>query len=272
MSVGIQPLAVHGSARVRRINPVAKLLASLAIAAPLILTIDVVSAAVALGLVLLLLPLTGIGWSAFWRRTWPIWLAAPLGALTILLYGRPSGQSYFSWGFIDINEGSIQLAVATMLRVLAVGLPSVVLFMTVDVTDLGDGLAQVLHVPARFVLGAMAGLRTVGLFVEDWRSMQLARRARGVAETGRLRQLFGMIFAIFVLAIRRGSKLATTMEARGFGATTDAEGNPVARTWARPSTFGRREWVLVAVGVAISATAVAVAVATGSWNFIFGQS
>lgn len=271
MSVGLQPLVAQGSALVRRINPVAKLLASFAIAAPLMLTIDVVSAAVALGLILALLPATGIGWRVFWRRTWPIWLAAPLGALTILLYGRPSGQSYFAWGFIDINDGSITLATATMLRILAVGLPSVVLFMTVDVTDLGDGLAQVLRVPARFVLGAMAGLRTVGLFVEDWRSLRLARRARGVADSSPVRRLFGLVFAMFVLAIRRGSKLATTMEARGFGATGD-DGRPVTRTWARPSTFGAREWMLVALGAAISFVAVAVAVATGSWNFIFGQS
>jgi energy-coupling factor transport system permease protein len=53
------------------------------------------------------------------------------------------------------------------------------------------------------------------------------------------------------------------MEARGFGGTG-------ARTWARESHFGWREWVLLIVGAAISATAITVAVLTGSWNFILG--
>ncbi len=37
------------------------------------------------------------------------------------------------------------------------GCPRVVLFVTIDPTDLADGLAQTLHLPARFVLGALAG-------------------------------------------------------------------------------------------------------------------
>ena len=80
----------------------------------------------------------------------------------------------------------------------AIALPSVVLFVTVDPTDLADGLAQVLRLPARFVLGALAGLRMVGLFIDDWRALELARRARGVADRGRLRRFLGMAFALLI--------------------------------------------------------------------------
>ena len=158
---------------------------------------------------------------------------------------------------------TLAVALATFFRVLAVALPSVVLFVTVDPTDLADGLAQIVHLPARFVLGALAGLRMVGLFLDDWRALDLARRARGVADRGRIRRFVGMAFALLVLSIRRGSKLATAMEARGFGA-------PVRRTWARTSTFGAREWLLVSAGAAISAISVAAAVWAGTWNFILG--
>ena len=245
------------------INPVAKLAASGLIALPLILTLDVVSAAVALTLECVLFLFAGLGWREFWVRTWPVWLAAPLTALTIALYGEASGQVYVEWFVIRISEGSITLAVATFFRVLAIALPSVVLFVTVDPTDLADGLAQIVRLPARFVLGALAGLRMVGLFLDDWRALELARRARGVADRGRIRRFVGMAFALLVLSIRRGSKLATAMEARGFGA-------PVPRTWARESTFGGREWALVAIGAAISAIAVTAAVWAGTWNFILG--
>ncbi|WP_423494338.1 energy-coupling factor transporter transmembrane protein EcfT [Microbacterium esteraromaticum] len=248
-----------------QINPVAKLGASALIALPLILTLDMVSAAVALALECVLFLFAGIGWREFWLRTWPVWLAAPLTGVTIALYGEPSGTVYVEWFLVRVSDGSLALAGATMLRVLAIALPSVVLFVTVDPTDLADGLAQTLRLPARFVLGALAGLRMVGLFVDDWRALELARRARGVADRGRVRRFLGMAFALLVLSIRRGAKLSTAMEARGFGAD-------VRRTWARPARFGAREWMLLLAGAAISASAIAAAVATGAWNFILGPA
>ncbi|WP_344073526.1 energy-coupling factor transporter transmembrane component T [Microbacterium sediminicola] len=249
--------------RVARLNAVAKLLAIVVLTVPLILTLDVVSAGVALALELALFPFAGLGWGAFWRRTWIVWLLAPLTGLTIALYGETSGQIYAEWFVVRISEGSLALALATMLRVLAIALPSVVLFATVDPTDLADGLAQVLRLPARFVLGALAGLRMVGLFMDDWRALELARRSRGVADRGRIRRFLGMAFALLVLSIRRGTKLAVAMEARGFGA-------PGPRSWARESRFGVAEWLFVALGAAVAAVAVASASLLGTWNFILG--
>lgn len=246
------------------INPVAKLGAAFVIAAPLILTIDWVSAATALVLESVLFVFAGLTWREFWVRTSPVWIAAPLTAVTIALYGAVDGQVFVEWFLVRISEGSLALAVATFFRVLAIGLPAVVLFVTVDPTDLADGLAQILRLPSRFVLGALAGMRLIGLLTDDWRALGLARRARGVADQGRIRRLFGMAFALLVLSIRRGSKLATAMEARGFGGAG-------TRTWARESRFGGREWVLLAVAAAISVTAVAVSITTGSWTFILGR-
>lgn len=253
------------TAKVAGINPVAKLGVSALIAIPLVLTLDVVSAAVALALECVLFLFAGVGWREFWLRTWPVWIAAPLTGVTIALYGEASGTVYAEWFVVRISEGSIELALATFFRVLAIALPSVVLFITVDPTDLADGLAQVLRLPARFVLGALAGMRMIGLFIDDWRALELARRARGVADRGRIRRFLGMAFALLVLSIRRGAKLSTAMEARGFGAAG-------RRTWARRSRFGAAEWLLLLIGAVISGIAVTAAVVTGSWNFILGPS
>lgn len=254
-------LLVERTTAMHRVNPVAKLIAAMVIAVVLVLTIDVVSAGVALVLEALLLPFAGVKPRTFWIRTAPVWVAAPLAAVTIALYGQPSGTVHFSWLLVHISDGSLALALATMLRVLAIGLPSVVLFITVDPTDLADGLAQVLHLPSRFVLGALAGMRLVGLFAQDWQALEAARRARGVADRGRIRRFLGMAFALLVLSVRRGSKLATAMEGRAFGA-------PTPRTWARESRFGGAEWLLIAVGLAIALIAAGASIATGSWNFI----
>jgi energy-coupling factor transport system permease protein len=258
MSIAI---ADPGARGIQRVNPVAKLAAAFLLALTLILTLDWVSASVALVLESLLFLGAGVSWRQFWLRTLPAWIAAPVVAVTITLYGRASGYSYFHWFLVDVTTGSIVLAIATALRILAIGLPAIVLFVTIDPTDLADGLAQVVRLPSRFVLGSLAALRLLGLFMDDWRSLERARRARGIADRGRIRRFGSQAFALLVLSIRRGSKLATAMEARAFGA-------PIRRTWARESRFGVAEWFLVGIGAAICAIAITVSVVTGHWNFI----
>jgi energy-coupling factor transport system permease protein len=245
-----------------RMNPVTKLAATLVLTVALLASIDAVSAAVTLGATLALLPAARIGVGALLRRVWPIVVGAGVAAIATALYGRPAGTMYVEWGVLRISDGSLALALAVLLRVLAIAVPSVVLVATTDPTDLADGLAQKLRLPARFVLGALAGLRLVGLLVEDWRELSLARRARGIADTGRLRRFLGQGFALLVLAIRRGSALATAMEARAFGA-------PGPRTWARPSRFAARDAVLMLLAIAIAAASVVVSVAVGAWRPVF---
>ncbi len=250
-------------APIARVNPVARIGATIPLGMALILSIDWVSALVALGLEVVLFLAVGLGPVLFSRRLLPIWIAAPFSGLTMLLYGQVSGQTYWRAGLIHVTEGSVDLGVALTLRVLAVALPAVVLFVTIDPVDLADGLAQILRLPARFVLGALAGLRLLGLFIEDWRSLERARRARGVADRGLIRRFLGQAFALLVLSIRRGSKLATAMEARGMGADTP-------RSWARESVFGGREWAFMAIGLMVAMVAVAASVSTGHWNLIIG--
>jgi energy-coupling factor transport system permease protein len=251
-----------------RLNPVSKMAAVAIQSVALLLSIDWVSAAIAVVLNLILFTWAGLGWSQFWKRTFPIWIAAFVAALTTSLYGRVSGTVHFHLWFITVSDGSIALGIATGLRVLAIGLPGIVLFATTDPTDLADGMAQLLKLPARFVLGGLAGVRLVGLFIDDWRQLSLARRARGVADVGgwvqHLQRFLGQAFALLVLSIRRGTKLATAMEAKGFGA-------PVERTWARPSVLRVGDAALVATSLLISVAAIAGAVAAGTWVFVLSN-
>ncbi|MGX5694727.1 energy-coupling factor transporter transmembrane component T family protein [Agromyces soli] len=242
-----------------RVNPVTKLAAAMLVTTPLLFTVDWVSAAIALVLQLVLFIAAGISPATMLRRTWPVLIAAPLAGVSMLLYGEPSGTEYWSFWLARITDGSIELAIAVTVRVVAIGLPAVLLFIDVDPTDLADGLAQVWRLPSRFVLGALAGARLVGLFVEDWRAMALSRRARGIGDHGALRRFATMAFALLVLAIRRGSKLATAMEARGFG----ADGR---RSWARPSRIGWRDGVLVVIAAAVAAAAITGAIVVGAFH------
>jgi energy-coupling factor transport system permease protein len=248
----------------QRINPVAKLMAAGVIAIALVLSVDWVSALTALLLEIPLIFVLGVRLRPLLIRTGLIAIAAALTALTNLLYGEIRGTVHWHFLLINISDGSIELALAMFLRVMAIALPSVFLFLDVQPTELADGLGQVLKLPARFVLGALAGLRMVGLLRDDWQYLGYARRARGVADHARLRRFLGQAFALLVFAIRRGSKLATAMEARGFGAYP-------TRTWARPSSFGVTEFALIAVGVGIAGAAIAVSMAFGTWDFVGGS-
>jgi len=241
------------------VQPVASLIGVLALGVCLVLSLDVVSAAVALALELALLPLLRLPVRTLLLRLAPVLVAVPLTAVSIALYGRPSGREWFDLGFAHVTDGSLTLALATALRVLAVGVPAIALFVRVDPTDLADGLAQVLRLPARFVLGALAAVRMMTLLVDDWRQLAMARRARGLADSGRLRRGATMAFALLVLALRRATTLAVAMESRGFGA-------PGRRTWARVARFAGPEWAMVAVLVGIGVVSIAVAVSVGTWR------
>ena len=241
------------------LNPLARLLAGLLLPFIVVWSIDPVSAGVAVVLELALFPVLRVPWGVFWRRTAVVWIAAPLSAVTFVLYAEPAGTTYLEWGMLHISDGSILLAASAALRVLALALPAVTLLIGVDPTDLADALAQLARLPARFVVAALAAFRLVGLLRDDVRMLEFARRARGVADTGRIRRFLGVAFAVLVLAIRRGSALATAMEARGFG-------GPTPRSWARVSRWRGRDTALLLVAAIVGALAVTAAVLTGWWN------
>jgi energy-coupling factor transport system permease protein len=247
--------------RLAAANPLALLGAALVIDLALLASIDAVTAGTAVVLELLLLPLTRVPVHSVVRRGGAALLAAALLALTVALYGQQHGHVYLALGVLVVSDGSLRLAVAALLRVLAIALPAVVLLAGLDATRLADALAQQLRLPARFVLAALAAVRLVEVLAEDWRTIALARRARGVGDGGRVRRLPGQVFALLVVALRRASTLATTMEARGLGA-------PGPRTWTRPARFTRADGVVLAAGLAVAVVAVGVGIATGSWRAV----
>jgi energy-coupling factor transport system ATP-binding protein len=246
-----------------RLNPVASIAASLVPALLLVTTIDVVSAAVALGLQLLLIPLLGIPARLLLRRIAPILIAAPFAALTIVFYGQPGGTVYVEFWLVSISDGSLELALATLLRILAIAVPAIALFSRPDATRLGDALGQNLRLPSRFVLGGVAALRLLTVLRNDARLLERARRARGLGDRGRVRRAAGLVFALLVLSIRRGSALAIGMEARGFGA-------PGPRTWIRPSPWRASDTAVVVIAVLVSVVAVTTAVLLGTFNPVIG--
>ena len=236
----------------------------LLVTTPLLLSLDWLSATVSLTITIVAALIGGVGWKKLVATLWPLLLVAPLSGISMLLYGAEGGEVYFEFWLMTISDNSIELAIAIMIRILAVASPVILLARNIDPTRLGDALAQILHFPDRFVIGSVAGVRMTGLFKDDWVAMNRARRARGLGDRGRIAHFFTMAFGLLVLALRRGGKLATAMEARGFGR------RPLygeQRSWARPSRLHTADWLALGLALVCAAIPVVVAVMVGSWRW-----
>ena len=244
-------------------NPLALVGAALLPAVALLSTIDVVSATVALVLMLACLPLVGRGIQGLGTRMLPVGLASVFSALTIALYGQSSGEVFFQWGLVVVSEGSLDLALATALRILAIGGPAVILFSRVDATRFADALSQQARLPENFVVGGLSGLRLLEVVAGDREVRGWMMRARGVGDRSALRRVVAVALTIVVLAIRRSHTLAMAMEARAFGLQR-------TRTHYRTSVFPRRDYLWIVGGGLIGALSVTAAVMTGSFNAILG--
>ncbi|HZN72084.1 MAG TPA: energy-coupling factor transporter transmembrane component T [Micromonosporaceae bacterium] len=252
------------TAPLARRNPVAKLAASLVLTLALLTTLDPVAPAVALAVELAVVPLFGIGYGTLLRRSWPL-LVAVLGVvLTLVLFAAErTGAVLVPLGPFTITTGVLADALGLSLRLLAVALPGVLVFTTTDPTDLADGLIQHLKAPPRFAIGTLAAFRLVPLLGDEWEMLTLARRARGIDPGGnpvlRLRLFASTAFALLVGAIRRGTRLATAMDARGFD-------SGIPRTVARPQRFTFADALLVAGALLTAALALGLSLTLGTFR------
>lgn len=260
------PIADPAAPLARR-NPLAKLVALFTLSFGLLATLNPVPPAVVLAAELAAVPLFGVRYPALLRRAWPVLAGAAGFALMQLLFGTTrEGPVLFRLGPVEVTTGVLTLSLGLALRVLAVALPGIVVFASTDPTDLADSLVQQARVPARFAIGALAAFRLMPLLADEWDRLMMARRARGIDAghnpVARLRLFASAMFALLVSAIRRGTRLATAMDARGFDAGTP-------RSVARPQRFTAADAGVVLLALAVAATALTVSVLTGAFRPLF---
>ncbi|MEU6207758.1 energy-coupling factor transporter transmembrane component T [Micromonospora musae] len=265
--ISLEPVAAPGAPLARR-NPVAKLLAALLFSFVLVATLDPVAPAIAIAVELAVLPLFGVRYRVLARRAWPLLVSAVGIVVTLVLFAAErSGRLLVEAGPVVVTSGVLLTALGLVLRMFAVALPGVIVFATTDPTDLADALVQNAKAPARFAIGALAAFRLVPLLGQEWQAISMARRARGV-DAGRnpvakLRLFVSTAFALLVGAIRRGTRLAVAMDARGFDAG-------IARTVARRQRFTAADALLVAGAVTVAAAALTTSIVLGTFRPLIG--
>jgi energy-coupling factor transporter transmembrane protein EcfT len=152
--------------------------------------------------------------------------------------------STYLYGGQDWDE-----ALGAGLRVLSIVLPAALLTPTIDPSRLGDHLAQRLHLPARVVVAATSALQRLDDTVETWRTIQRARRARGLGLDGgvarRLTSSAASAFALLVVSLRRAAVTTLAMDARGFATAT-------RRTWAEPAPWTAADSLVLAAALTLA--------------------
>ena len=262
------PTFEASTAPLARRNPVAKLAAALLFSAPLIATLDPLTPAIALAVELAVLPLFGVRYGTLFRRAWPLLLAAGGIVITLVIFAAErTGATVATLGPFAVTTGVLITALGMVLRVFAIALPGIIVFATTDPTDLADALVQNVRAPARFAIGALAAFRLVPLLGQEWQMLSLARRARGIdagrSPVARVKLFVSTAFALLVGAIRRGTRLAVAMDARGFDSGTP-------RTYARRQVFGRADAALMAGATLVSAAALTTSIVLGLFRPIIG--
>lgn len=246
------------------LNPVYRMLGAFMLSIPLLFTLDWLSSTIALVLEFIILWIIGMNPWRVVKLSWPVWVGAPGSALAVWLYGKSGGATLFDWGIIHVSEHSTTLAIATFIRILAIGVPAIVTVIGIDATDLADAFSQVMHLPDKFVYGGLAGMRLFSVLQDDWAALTASRRSRGLGDDSKIRAFMPQAFALLVLSIRRSSTLATAMQARGFGGE-----NP--RSHARISYVNKRDYVFMVVCLIIPAIALIAAVYYGTFALLGGN-
>ena len=173
---------------------------------------------------------------------------APLVALTAVfqLFFSREGEVLLSWGFVEVREGGVRLAVFLALRILLLVAAAGLLTATTAPLALADGMEDLLsplkkiRFPAHEVaMMTSIALRFIPTLGEEAKRITTAQAARGAdfSEGGllkRARAMLPILVPLTVGAFRRADELAEAMESRGY---KGGEG----RTRFRELRFGPRD-------------------------------
>ncbi|WP_044640938.1 energy-coupling factor transporter transmembrane component T family protein [Risungbinella massiliensis] len=154
-----------------------------------------------------------------------------LAILQLLFHGEIGSEAivYFEYGVIHITDGSVQLVIVTISRLIEILLVSSVLTLSTSTTQLTHAIASILK-PLRYVnfpthefsLIITIAIRFVPTFAMEMEKMMKAQASRG-AEIGtaawwnmvqRTKELFPIIIPLFQVAMTRAEDLVLAMEAR----------------------------------------------------------
>lgn len=198
-------------------------------------------------------------------------LARPLAPLLLVAAGftwsnaafavPPPHATVWSVGPLRLSDAGLRFGIAIGLRGLAIGALSVVFVRTTDPTQLVVSLIRNGRLPFRIGYALLAAYRFLPFFGEEVQRVRLAQRVRGeLAAQGPLagaRAAARSLVPLLAEAVRRASRTAIAMDARGFGSTS-------RRTYLRETPITAADLAFALACIAAGA-AILAAGAAGGW-------
>lgn len=173
----------------------------------------------------------------------------------------PPGSAVWALGPLRLSDAGLRFGLAIGLRGLAIGALSVVFVRTTDPTSLVVSLIQNGRLPFRIGYAFLAGYRFLPFLGEELERVRLAQRVRGELSPqgplARLRATGRWVLPLLSEAVRRASRTAVAMDARGFGSATE-------RTYRRPTPIRASDIVFALMSLAVGFALLA-AGAAGGW-------
>jgi len=256
MSLLPAPLVAVRPAFLTRVTPATRLAAGMAWLLASVLTLDpIVPLRLTVAAILALVLWSGLPLRRVPGRLAPLGFAIlSLTAFSILLSSSNGDRSLAALaelGPVRITAPAVWSGLAIGLRVVVIGLTTLLVFGPSDPTRMADSLVQQWHIPDRFAYGTLGALRVAPFMAEDWTIIGAARRLRGLGgggPAGRLRDAADRLLVMLVAAIRRAERLALAMDARGFDIG-------VRRSHFRELRVGWRDWLTIGVALAVATAA-----------------
>jgi len=156
--------------------------------------------------------------------------------------------------FWIVTDEELHTAAAVVLRLLVVCLPLALVLAVTQVSDIAGALVQVLHVPYAYAFTLTTAIRFIPQFMEEMSGIMEAQTARGVEFDSKnflkkLGMLLPLCAPLLISSVRRTQATATAAEVRGFALRTSRSGY-------RQYRFGAVDFMGFLVSAALVAGAV----------------
>lgn len=155
----------------------------------------------------------------------PVFFLIALTA-TLNIFMVKGGDLLFSYGFINIYEEGVRVAVFMGLRLIFLIMGTSVLTLTTSPIELTDGIERLLKPIGKELSHELAMMMTIALrfiptLIDETDKIMMAQKARGADfESGgiikKAKSLIPLLVPLFISSFRRADELAMAMEARGY--------------------------------------------------------
>lgn len=204
------------------VNPSLKLLGAVLVFFLLMFTDNInVLANATWMLLVLLLTSTGHPLRRLLLLLLPFALLFVSSSLTMILFGKGE-TTWFRIGLVHITEESFYRGVHIGFKTIDMALAGMIFALTTRPVMLFYSLMQQLGLPAKFAYSFMAALRLMPMAAEEYRTLQMALKVRGVKYEPGLRgwsaRLRHAVIPLLAQSIRRAQRIAVAMEAKRFSA------------------------------------------------------